>query len=210
MRTLFDSQAAFIDLPEREAIAYGNGGGKTTAVVVGAVECAAGRAGRHALLLRATQTDLRAPGSMLDTLRSWIGPVIGDTNGPKFRLHNGSTVICTTLNQLGLAASMTPENGWSYIGLDECHEVDDPTGEKYRELLDTLAPAGKLRVTTSRPTDLSVWLRDRFTDFDVHVVAAAPVRLSHWENPTIDSANYEAFLDLLPPVERSRMADATW
>ena len=216
-------QAAFLVVPQREAL-YGGaaGGGKSEALLMAALQYAdvPGYAG---LLMRRTYTELRMPGGLLHRAMEWLSPTDASWNGEEhsWTFPSGASL---TFGHAEYEESVYRYQSaeFQFVGFDELGTF---TEAQYRFMRSRARrPEGfpvpiRLRAA-SNPG--SVWVRDYFLPrLDEYgnkrfprdpesgeLRVFIPARLD--DNPFLDRADYATTLEGLDPVMRRRLLDGDW
>jgi len=220
------TQAEFLLYLDREAL-YGGaaGGGKSSAVLMAALQCI-DIPGYAAIIFRRRLTDLLLPGGLLDRAHQWLdGYAHWDPALYRFEFASGATLSFGCLdNDTDLQRYQGAE--FQFIGFDELTQFSE---HQYRYLFSRLrrparsgAPLSRvplrMRATTNPGGPGHQWVRERF--IVPHRAAQTdptltdpqrqffPARLE--DNPHLDRDNYRASLDLLTPIARAQLRDGDW
>lgn len=204
----FPKQVAFLSMNAPEVVIGGGwAGGKTTALLMGAAQYL-DVPGYHALIGRATVTDLRLPAGLVDVGDRWFGPHVVE------RRDDGRSVVWVFPSGATLTAGVidgdTRTGSYRYVAFDEAQEF--PHGEYYdtfcryqAEVLPTLPtpdeaaddgttladvpPRMRASYTLHEPPADPVperlqWVIDRFIDRAARHAPVVP--MTYHDNPAVD------------------------
>jgi hypothetical protein len=185
------AQWDFLRAREREVLfAGGAGGGKTTALLMAALEYV-DLPGYSALLLKRWYPDLVQRSGLIDVATRWLrGRVTWDLGGHRATFPSGATLLFSNLDTRPDAGRFVGME-FQFIGLDDVEQLEQG---QYESLLRRLRPRSqgnlpltlRLRATTGQlPLDCPQWLLDRYCNRppDRRVVLTA-----HITNPFLAAA----------------------
>ncbi len=208
-----DKQAAFLALPNREAL-YGGaaGGGKSSALLMAAL-MEADTPGYAALILRRTYADLALPDAIMDRAHRWLGgtPAHWDDIEKTYTFPSGATL---TFGYLQHARDVYRYQGaaFQFIAFDELTQFQE---SDYRYLFSRLrrgsGAAVPLRMrAASNPGGVGhEWVFERFfVKGRAEGRLFVPARLE--DNPHLDQEEYEASLAELDPITRRQLREGVW
>lgn len=220
---------------DAKALAFGGagGGGKTTALLMGAAQYA-DVPGYEALLVRANYTDITLPGSIGDAARQWFSKWAKPkkvNRGFRYEFPNGGaiTIIGAPVEKWD---DEILDRKYQFVGLDEAQEFDTDTTFRYSmarlrppapdlteiQALSLFGPASdgtlitevqpRLRIAFTFYPDLpqpagAVWVHRVILDRETREVPLIPS--TFLDNPAIDPDEYAKALSLLPQKEQDRL-----
>lgn len=206
-------QARFLDVPAFEALYGGQaGGGKTDAILMGAIQDV-WAPGYAALILRRTYQDLTLPGAIMDRAADWLHGT--DARWSEVRktwiFPSGATITFGYL-QFDRDKYRYQGSEIQYLGPDELTQFSETS---YRYLLSRLRRVRDIDVPlrvrpASNPGGIgNDWVYDRFVNAETRGDRVfIPARLE--DNPFLDVDEYERSLAELDPVTRAQLRHGDW
>lgn len=206
-------QAAFLHVPQLEAL-YGGaaGGGKSDALLMAALQYV-DSPGYQAVIVRDSFAAMGESGALLYRAREWLLGTDATWNAAdhRWRFPSGATLSFRPLDQAGdERAFMGTE--YQFIGIDELTTMAET---QYRFLLTRLRrPADSSIPLRMRATGMPYgpgvpWVRRQFVDAPPSSGRIfVPARLE--DNPFLDTESYARTLSALEPVTRAQMLHGDW
>lgn len=208
-------QAAFLELPHREAL-YGGaaGGGKSDALLMCGLQYVH-VPGYSALVLRRTYQDLALPGALMDRSHEWLRNTDASWNGQQkmWRFPSSATLQFGYLD--------TDQDRFRYQGAEFQTILPDELTQfselRYTYMLSRLRkPAtGPLSAVPLRSRGASNpggighdWVKARFVDPGHPDRPFVPAKLD--DNPHLDRETYREQLGLLDETTRAQLLDGLW
>jgi predicted phage terminase large subunit-like protein len=207
-------QAAFLLLPNLEAMFGGAaGGGKSDALLMAALQYV-DMPGYAALLLRRTYKDLSLPGALMDRARAWLQPTAARWNDDKktWTFPSGATL---TFGYCESEADVYRYQGaeLQFIGVDELTQWAE---FQYRYLLSRLRRlAGvtipiRMRAATNPGGVGHEWVKQRFVAQSPRETGRVFIPAKVADNPHLDQVAYLESLALLDPITRAQLLAGDW
>lgn len=208
-----EPQAAFLTLPQREAL-YGGaaGGGKSDALLMAALQYV------HipdytALLLRRSFPDLAMPGAIMDRAKDWLGGTDARWNEQRktWRFPSGATL---TFGYLQDERDKYRYQGaeFQFVGFDELTQF---LASPYRYLFSRLRKLKganvpiRMRGATNPGGIGHEWVLQRFIEEgELRGRPFVPAKLT--DNPYLDAEEYVQSLSELSPTERAQLLNGDW
>lgn len=211
-------QAAFLLLPQREALFGGAaGGGKSDALLMAALQYF-DVPGYSALILRTTKQSLTLPSGLIPRSHAWLAGTgaVWKSQENTWYSPEGATITFGYLKH--------PDDKYRYasseyqfIGFEELTEFKRE--DDYRFMFSRLRrPVGtgelsrvplRVRSTTNPVGPGYSWVKARFVDVPTtrdRVFLPSTVE----DNPSLDTAEYEEALSVLPPVLQQKLRRGDW
>lgn len=210
--TLSPKQEAFLCAPQAEILFGGAaGGGKTSALLIGALQYA-DQPNYNALILRRTFAELEMPRATVSLSKQWLANTDARWRDGKFwQFPSGATLNFGYLArdddkwQYGSAQ-------YNYIAIDEAAEF--PLEDTYtfmfsriRRESDSKIP-GRMRLGANPIGPGATWLKRRFITDQADDRIYIPSKLD--DNPYIDKEDYRKSLAKLPPYIRIALENGDW
>ncbi|MEX0991327.1 MAG: phage terminase large subunit [Actinomycetota bacterium] len=207
-------QAAFLQVPQLEAL-YGGaaGGGKTDALLMAALQYVDSPAGYHAVIVRDSFAAMGESGAIIHRAREWLAGTDATYNSGdhRFTFPSGADLSFRPMDQAGDERAFMGSE-YSFIGVDELTTL---TETEYRFLLTRLRRPASSRLplrmrATAMPYGPGVaWVRRMFVDSPASSGRIfIPALLV--DNPYLDTESYTRTLSALEPVTRAQMLHGDW
>jgi len=227
-------QEAFLRLPHREVLFGGAaGGGKSIALLMAAAQHS-DVPGYHALLVRATLSELEQPGGLIELSHAWFAQAKAAWSGERrtWRFpadgRSGAGGASIRFGYLDSARDVGRYSGssYSFLGFDELSSVDEIS---YRRMFRILRQASTTPDLDRSPDGLTLadvpvrtratanpggpnhsWIKNYFINPDSRSADVAFLPSRWKDNPHLDLADYLKQLEHLPLAERARLVEGDW
>lgn len=216
-------QAAFLVVPQREAL-YGGaaGGGKSEALLMAALQYV-DMPGYSALLMRRTFAELRMPGGLLHRAMEWLSPTDARWDGEEhsWTFPSGAVLVFGHAEYEDSVYRYQSAE-FQFVGFDELGTFTERQYRFMRSRARRLADVGIPIRLRSASNPGSIWVRDFFLprkdalgnvsyprDPETNELRVfIPAKLA--DNPYLDREDYATTLSGLDPVMRRRLLEGDW
>lgn len=205
-------QAAFLQLPHREAF-YGGaaGGGKSVALLAAALRFV-DVPGYSALLIRRSYMELQQPNGLIDLSKRWLGTTDAKWRQDTYtwRFPSGATLTFRYLDRGSELGFLGGE--YQFIGIDEVTEIEE---SQYRFLFSRLRRSAgstipvRMRSASNPYGPGADWVRQRFVE-EGSTNRRIYVRAVFEDNPHLDLEAYDESLSELAPDVRRQLREGDW
>lgn len=205
-----NKQAAFLLLPQLEALFGGAaGGGKSVALLAAALQYV-DVPGYAALIVRKTLKNLEQPNGLIEVAKQWLGPSDARWHESRqtWEFPSGATLTFRHLqDELGLQGAE-----YHFIGVDEVTELEESL---YRFLFSRLrSKTGfpvplRMRATATPYGPGAEWVQRWFVDAG-HDRTRAFIRSLPDDNPHLDLPSYLESLSHLDENTREQLRNGRW
>lgn len=217
-------QSAFLLLNCKEAF-YGGaaGGGKSDALLMGGLQYVDVK-GYAGIIFRKSYADLTKPGALIDRAKEWLFQFPDECKwnekDKKFEFFKKYGPHKETISVLQFGYLENSNDKYNYqggeyqfIGFDELTHMDIASYKymfsRLRRLKGTQVPL-RVRGASNPPDDDSgLWVKTRFID-EGPSKGRVFIPAGMYDNPYLDSEEYEQSLAELDPVTRARLQDGNW
>lgn len=206
-------QAAFLLLPDSEAL-YGGaaGGGKSSALLMAALQYV-DVPGYAALIVRRNYTQLTKADGLIERSRAWLTGTGAKWNEQqhKWTFPSGATL---EFGHCEHEASKWNYQGsaWQFIGFDELTQFTETMYtyiglSRRRRLEGSIVPV-RTRASANPGGEGHDWVKARFVDPVTRTARFVPARLE--DNPSLDGEDYRKSLSSLTTIERDQLLHGNW
>lgn len=209
-------QAAFLCLDDVREAFYGGaaGGGKSDALLMAALQYV-DEPGYAAIILRRNYKQLALPGALMQRSHDWLGHSRAKWHAGRktWSFPSGATLTFGYLGPREEDRTQYESAEFQYIGVDEVTQFRE---EDYRFMFSRLRRLKGARVpvrmrSASNPGGRGgPWVKKRFVDPLTRLARVVFIPAFLWDNPHLDTEEYEQSLRELHPVMWRRLLHGDW
>lgn len=214
----YAKQALFLRSPAREVLFGGAAGpGKSWSLLMAALQYV-DQPQYNALILRRTYKDLALPGALMDISHKWLDGLTvkkkqakWNDMDKKWTFPSGATI---TFGYLATQRDLDQYQGsqWQGIFFDELTQfIENHYLYLFSRNRNVLGDTIPLRMwSTSNPGGRGhEWVKQRFL-IEGEQYGRKVIRAWIWDNPFLNTEEYEKSLNNLDPVTRAQLLDGNW